>query len=102
MAANTLPSGIDDLFVLADHTKAGLKLHGPWLLKGGVTLEGFSEIEGEARDAEMMFARSRAARAVAGERFGAADAALTSWLAKARLVVMLAYGGQWSESWLAT
>ncbi len=51
---------------------------------------------------EATFARARALKEEAGKDFAAADANLTSWLAKARLVVMLAYGNKWSESWIAT
>jgi hypothetical protein len=56
----------------------------------------------KARDDEASFSIARARKFAAGRRFTAADAALTSWLAKARLVAMLAYGSKWSEAWLAT
>ena len=98
MPANTLPSGIDALFLLADRMRAGLEIHGPW-----VRIDDAAELAallGEARATENAFAAARARRAVAGRRFAAADGALTAWLAKARLVVMLALGGAWSERWL--
>ncbi|MEO6970011.1 MAG: hypothetical protein ABI217_03850 [Chthoniobacterales bacterium] len=101
MAANTLPSGIGDLFQLAGRMEGGLAVHGPWLLKGTVMPEEFGEIISATRKAESNYATARAGKAAAGKRFAEADAALTSWLAKARLVVMLAYGSKWSESWIA-
>ena len=102
MAANTLPSGIGDLFVLAGRMEEGLETYGPWLLKGAITAEDFSELLTTTREAEAAFAGARAKKATAAKRFAAADLALTSWLAKARLVLMLALGSKWSESWLAT
>ncbi|MGI8435598.1 MAG: hypothetical protein ACR2NX_01650 [Chthoniobacterales bacterium] len=102
MATNILPSGIDDLFHLAGAVKKGVAVHGPWLLQGTVTAEQLAQWLADAEKKEAVFARARSAKAMAGKRFTAADEALTSWLAKARLVVMLAYGSQWSESWIAT
>lgn len=78
-----------------------MALHGLWLLKGSITPEEFSKALAAARKAETCFAVARSAKAVAGKRFAAADVMLTSWLAKARLVIMLAYGSKWSESWVA-
>jgi hypothetical protein len=54
-----------------------------------------------ARTAEDEFARSRLVKAAAAERFAEVDDELTAWLAKARLVVMLAHGSKWSQSWVA-
>ena len=98
MPANTLPSGIDALFSLADRMRAGLEIHGPWLRMDDAA--ELSALLGEARATENAFASARARKAAAGRRFAAADGALTGWLAKARLVVMLALGGAWSERWL--
>ena len=98
MPANTLPSGIKDLFSLADRILAGLRVHGPWLR---IDLERIlSEMLREARETECEWAAARARTAVGRRRFAAADAALTAWLAKARLTVMLALGSTWSEEWL--
>ena len=98
MPANTLPSGIDALFSLADRMLAGLEIHGPWL-----GIDRAAELSGvlrETRGAELAFAVARGRKAGAGRRFAAADVALTAWLAKARLVVMLVLGSAWSERWL--
>ena len=101
MAANTLPSGIGDLFTLADRMERGLGVHGMWLLKGFTTVEEFGGLLKATREAERDFSLARAEKAASAKRSTAADEELTVWLAKARLVVMLALGSQWSESWIA-
>jgi hypothetical protein len=98
MAANTLPSGIADLFLLGGRMHAGLETHGPWLKL--VFATDFGGYLHEARETENAYAVARARQAAAGQRFATADERLTAWLAKARLVVMLALGGSWSERWL--
>jgi hypothetical protein len=102
MATNTLPSGIGDLFLLADRMADGVALHGPWILQNWVQPDEFAAVLREAREAEAEHCAARGAKAAAGKRFADLDAELTSWLARARLVVMLACGGQWSERWIAT
>ena len=101
MAANTLPSGIGDLFQLADCMLDGLTIHGPWVLRGSVKADELSGPLRDAREAEAALARANVVKSEAAKTFATADANLTSWLAKARLVVMLAYGSKWSGSWLA-
>lgn len=101
MAANILPSGIGDLFSLAERMGRGLGLHGMWLLKGFSTPERFDPLLAVARETERQFSLARVKKSVAAKRFASADEELTAWLAKARLVVMLALGSQWSESWIA-
>lgn len=98
MPANTLPSGIHDLFSLADRIQAGLQVHGPWLRIDLARI--LAETLREARVTEGDSAAARSRKAAARRRFAAADTALTAWLAKARLTVMLALGGTWSEQWL--
>ena len=98
MPANNLPSGIDALFSLADRVVVGLEIHGPWL--GIDRAAELSDVLREARGVEDAFAVARARKAEAGRRFAVADGALTGWLAKARLVVMLVLGSAWSERWL--
>ena len=100
MPQNTLPSGIHDLLGLATRMLAGRETHGPWLRLG--TAEEFGCALAAMRTAESAFATARTCRAEVGRRGAAADAALTAWLAKARLVLMLALGGEWSERWLAS
>ena len=99
MTANTLPSGIGDLLLLASHIGEGLTLHSPWLGTLPAASE-FQETQGKLGDAEEAYAVARAGKAAASARVQAADEALTAWLGKARLVVMLAKGGQWSEAWV--
>ena len=101
MTTNILPSGIGDLFSLAERMGRGLSVHGMWLLKGFTTADEFNGELTAARETEREFSLARAAKAAAGKRFALADEELTTWLAKARLVVMLALGSQWSESWIA-
>ena len=78
---------------------AGRETHGPWLRLG--LAEEFRTALAEMRAAEAAFAGARARKAEAGRRALAADVALTGWLAKARLVLMLALGSEWSERWVA-
>ncbi len=101
MAANTLPSGLGDLFTLAERMRRGLELHGPWLLRDITSEEKFAGLLKAARETERLFGLARAERATAVKQFGALDEDLTAWLGKARLVVMLALGSQWSECWVA-
>jgi len=98
MAANTLPSGIHDLFFIAERMHAGLERHGRWIRIDHA--DAFAEILTTARETENAYAIARARKALAGQRFATADEALTAWLAKARLVVMLALGAAWSERWI--
>ena len=99
MTANTLPSGIGDLLLLAAHIGDGLALHGPWL-RALPAASAFQEMRGKLCEAEDAYAVARAEKAAASARVQTADEALTAWLGKARLVVMLAKGSQWSEAWL--
>lgn len=99
MTANTLPSGIGPLFQLAGSMGDGLEAHAPWL--GALTpAVEFREILARLTTAEEAFAVARARKAAASARVQAADETLTAWLGKARLVVMLAKGNQWSEAWV--
>jgi hypothetical protein len=101
MPANILPSGIDDLFQLAERMHKGIAKYGPWFFQDPTCATDFAGFLKLAREAERTFQLARAEKATAGRTFAAADAALTTWLAKARLVVMLAYGSKWSETWIA-
>ena len=99
MTANTLPSGIGDLAILATHIGTGLAAHSPWL--GTLpSAAAFHETLRKLTESEDAYAIARAGKAAAGTRFHAADDALTAWLGKARLVLMLAKGAQWSETWV--
>jgi hypothetical protein len=102
MATNKLSPGISDLFQLAAQMAKGLTTYGPWLLKGAPAADSFDAFLTMARDAEGALSRACARKDEAATRFAAADSGLTSWLEKARLAVMLAYGDKWTESWVPT
>jgi hypothetical protein len=100
MPQNTLPSWIYDLMQLAGNMATGLERHGSWLRMTQTKPAEFREALDHLRGSENAFASLRSAKAAAGKWMNAADKALTEWLAKARLAVMLARGVQWSETWL--
>jgi hypothetical protein len=60
----------------------------------------FRQALNRLRESETAFAILRSTKATAGKWVNAADQALTEWLAKARLALMLARGMRWSETWL--
>jgi hypothetical protein len=102
MPRNTLPSGINDLLLAAERVAHGLETHDPWLGITQTPADEFRRILDEVGKAEDAWSASKSARASAQTRIAAADEALTAWLAKARLVVMLARGKKWSERWIET
>src|SRR5689334_3327501 len=102
MAHNTLPSRMNDLLLAAEGMAQGLETHGPWLGLTQVPLGEFRRVLEEVRNAVAAWSVARAAKADAQSRMSAADEAMTAWLAKARLVVMLARGAKWSERWIET
>jgi hypothetical protein len=102
MNTNILPHGIDDLRHLATQLHAGLAALGPWIGIRQVTAPGLIAQRHAFDRAEEEFSSARTARAAASRAVGMADEALTAWLAKARLVVMLALGSQWSPAWSDT
>lgn len=54
------------------------------------------------QQAVIAFGSAQNTRMLAIKRLALADKVLRTWLAKARLVVMLARGSRWSESWIHT
>jgi hypothetical protein len=102
MSHNPLPSGINDLLLLADRITHGLEMHGPWLEMTQIPADELRRIRDEVRKADTAWSAARSAKASAESRMTAADEALTAWLTKARLVVMLARGAKWSEQWIET
>jgi hypothetical protein len=102
MSQNVLPNGIDALLELGARMARGLDSH-----RGGIGLDENSTIEfrsilQRAREGSMAVTNARATRMLAIKRLAIADKALKTWLTKARLVVMLARGACWSESWIHT
>lgn len=100
MPHNTLPPGFHDLTKLAQAMCHGLETHAPWLNMGSANAENFRPRLETFLAAETEFALARSAKAAAGARAAASDAALLEWLGKARLVVMLALGSRWSPAWI--
>ncbi len=100
MTQNTLPSGIHDLMQLAETMAQGLEIHGPWLQMMQTKPSEFREALESLRESETAFASLRSAKTAARKSMNAADGAVTEWLAKARLALLLACGVQWSEAWI--
>ena len=98
----TVPHKPDNLLSSANALLHGLELHGTWInaphdLTGslGAKIYRFQEaIDG--------CATAETTKSMAAERSAIAECALKTWLMKARLVVMLARGARWSESWVHT
>jgi hypothetical protein len=60
MAANTLPSGINDLFLLAERMQAGFEKHGPWInLECGTAALNEAIADLRQTEAAYMIARTR-------------------------------------------
>jgi hypothetical protein len=102
MGHNSLPSKVTDLLVVAERMAHELEPHGPSLRTTEISAGEFRGIVDRARHAEALWSAARSAKASAQSRMSAADEALSSWLAKARLVVMLARGTKWSDRWIET
>jgi hypothetical protein len=102
MDHNALPSTVDELLSLAERMSHELEPEGSLLEMTEVPAAEFRRIINELRAAETAWSAARSAKASAQMRMTAADETLTNWLAKARLVVMLARGSKWSERWVET
>jgi hypothetical protein len=102
MTHKSLPSAMSDLLLRAERMAQGLETHGPWLSLTQIPAEEFRRVLNQLRDADATWVVARSAKASAQKRVSTADEALTAWLAKARLVVMLARGAKWSERWIET
>jgi hypothetical protein len=102
MNQNALPSRINKLISLAERIAEGLETYGPWLGMTQIPANEFRRILDDLVKAETAWSASRSAKASAQSRMVSAHEALASWLAKARLVVMLARGTRWSDRWIET
>jgi len=102
MGQNTLPSGINDLLLLADRIAQGLELHRPWFQMAQIPPDEFRRRLDEVRKADNAWSDTKTAKVSAQVRMTTANKALTAWLAKARLAMMLARGTKWSERWIET
>ena len=97
-----LPNKIAALLQLAPHFVAGLSRH-EFCSDCSEQLTG--ELQSQiARfsEAASVLCTARNTATLSTKRLAIADKALKAWLAKARLVVMLARGARWSESWIHT
>jgi hypothetical protein len=98
----SVPTVVKDLLSLGQRVASGLETYGPWLGMTQTPSSEFRRILDETEKADEAWSDAENARAESQARMTAADEALTGWLAKARLVVMLARGEKWSERWIDT
>ena len=98
----TVPTVVKDLLSLGQHVANGLEMHGLWLGITQTPSSEFRRILDETEKAEAAWSAAENTRVYLQARMAAADEELTAWLAKARLVVMLARGEKWSERWIET
>ena len=100
MRRHTLPCQLSDLLPFAERIANELDTHGRWFEMIGIRADELRRIVDQVKKAEAAWSAAKSAKASAQTRTTAADEALTAWLAKARLVVMLARGEKWSERWI--
>jgi hypothetical protein len=100
MAQNTLPPGTYELMQLAENMAYGLDVHGPSLRMMHASPVEFRDAVHVLRESDAELARLRRETLAVRTWMNAADKALTEWLGKARLAVMLARGVRWSEGWI--
>jgi hypothetical protein len=98
----TVPTVVKDLLSLGQHVANGLEIHGHWLGMTQTPSSEFRRILDETEKAEGTWSDAENTRVHLQARMAAADEDLTTWLTKARLVVMLARGEKWSERWIET
>jgi len=98
----TVPTAVKDLLSLGQHVVNGLEMHGLWLGMTQTPSSEFRRFLDETEKAETAWSDAENTRVHLQARVAAADKDLTAWLAKARLVVMLARGETWSERWIET
>ena len=92
----------DKLVISGQALLHGLRLHGTWI---NAPQDVTTMLETKLHRFQETLPGADAARTtatMAKTRVAVADRALKSWLTKARLVVMLARGVRWSESWVHT
>lgn len=102
MSQNPLPTEINDLVSLAKRIAHGLETHGPWLGITQISADEFRRILDQAAKTETAWSGAARAKRYSQNLMAAADEALSAWLEKARLVMMLARGPKWSEHRIET
>jgi len=96
------PDGTENLLQVAGHLAQAMDTHWFW---NGVNQDSKQDLQNKVehmRGALRLETTARSTRDLAINRLGIADKALRKWLTNARLVVMLARGARWSESWIPT
>ena len=96
------PNGTTDLLEFAGRIAHGAELHPDHVSTAGQAASHLRFKMERLLQAVNAFASAQDARMISIKRLAMADKALRTWLAKARLVVMLARGARWSESWIHT
>jgi hypothetical protein len=98
----TLPSRVSELLSLGEQVANSLDMEGSWPAAMPISVGEFRRILGETGQAEAAWSAAENAKADSQARLATADEEVTAWLAKARLVVMLARGENWSKQWVET
>jgi hypothetical protein len=102
MHRNSLPQSPEDLLELGSSMAHGLEIHRSWIGVSEDVTAGFRAMVERLRQTSVAVANARNTRVLATKRIALSDKVLKTWLTKARLVVMLARGARWSESWIHT
>jgi hypothetical protein len=97
-----LPTGTDNLLQFSARILTGIDSHGRWIGLGTHSADDLRLKIGRLEQSQAAVDISRNTKILATNRLGLADKVLKTWLEKSRLVVMLACGPRWSESWVAT
>jgi hypothetical protein len=99
MKDNYIP---DNLLSSANALLHGLEIHGTWIDASYSFIPLLNSKIYELQEAFTAAETAETTKAIAADRLMMADRVLKAWLTKARLVVMLARGARWSESWIHT
>jgi len=93
------PNGTNHLFDLAARLVRGAELHRCEIAVAARCASDLPVKVERLQQTLMAFTSAQNTRMLSMKRLALADKGLRTWLAKARLVVMLARGARWSESW---
>jgi len=97
-----VPHKPDTLLSSANALHHGLELHGTWINAPYELIASLATKIHQFQEAIDGGATAETTKSMAADRLMIADNTLKAWLTKARLVVMLARGARWSESWVHT
>jgi hypothetical protein len=97
-----LPNGTNHLLQFGTQVVQGIEAYGHDLTTGPDSATALRSKLEQLRQAIVAGASALRAKTLAAKRLAIADEALGIWLGKSRLVVMLARGARWSESWIHT